>query len=199
MNPTLNYYKQNAQSFFDNTFDKPMQDIYVHFLPRLPSKGHILDAGCGSGRDTKAFLELGFHVSAFDASKEMVALATSFVKQPVIHTDFNAFQSDNTFDGIWAAASLLHLPYKELADTINTLSQYLKKDGYFYASFKCGKNSYTKEGRHFTPLTPTLTHTLFQELTTLTLEEVWLSDDVRQERKGEKWLNLLAKKGESYA
>jgi len=199
MNPTLNYYKQNAQSFFDNTFDKPMQDLYEHFLPHLPKAGHILDAGCGSGRDTKAFLELGFHVSAFDASKEMVALATSFVGRPVIHSDFKHFKSDDTFDGIWAAASLLHLPYQELVTTINTLSQQLKKGGYFYASFKYGETSYTKEGRHFTPLNPALTRTLFSEISVLTLEEVWLSDDVRQERKGEKWLNLLAKKGETNA
>ncbi|MCJ7765721.1 MAG: hypothetical protein MUP09_07255, partial [Thiovulaceae bacterium] len=89
----------------------------------------------------------------------------------------------------------LHLPYSKLPKMLERLSQALKYDGIFYLSFKYGEEEYTKEGRHFTLLNEGKVQALFEELDTLQLLTVWLSNDVRQERKGEMWLNLLAKKG----
>jgi len=108
---------------------------------------------------------------------------------------FDMVDKDKRYDAIWAAASLLHLPTSELAETLTHLSKALKKGGLFYASFKHGTGEYQKEGRHFTPLTEKQTEKLFSNIPSMQLLDIWLSDDVRQERKGEKWLNLLAKKG----
>ena len=194
MNSTLEYYAKNAQDFFDSTYDKKMEEIYQQFLPHLPENGYLLDAGCGSGRDSRYFLSKDYKIDAIDASKEMTALASSYIGQEVKCLSFEQIEQSERYDGIWAAASLLHLPYTELPQTLNQLSQALKDDGVLYASFKYGELEYVKEGRHFTPLTEKKAEALFEQLDTLHLLTIWLSDDVRQERKGEKWLNLLAKK-----
>ena len=194
MNSTLKYYADHAQTFFDNTHDKEMHAIYAHLLPLIPKHGHILDAGCGSGRDSRFFMDRGYRVTAFDASEEMARLATAYIDQEVACHTFDALDTPERFDAVWAAASLLHLPYSQLASTIEHLSRALKEGGYFYASFKYGDQEYSKEGRHFTCLDEVRLKRLFSELSTLQLVDVWLSDDVRQERQGEKWLNLIAKK-----
>lgn len=195
MNSTLEYYADNAQSFFDNTYDKEMHLIYQKFLPLIPEHGSILDAGCGSGRDSRHFLSKGYSVTAFDASKEMTELASVYIAQEVQCLTFDMVDKPKTYDAIWAAASLLHLPYSKLPETLTHLSKALKKGGLFYASFKYGADEYQKEGRHFTPLNENQTEALFDNIPSLQLLTVWLSDDVRQERKGQKWLNLLARKG----
>ncbi len=194
MNSTLEYYADNAQNFFDNTYNKEMRSIYQKFLPLIPKNGYILDAGCGSGRDSRYFLSKGYSVTAFDASKEMALLASNYLDQEVKCCTFNMIDNPETYDAIWAAASLLHLPSSELAKTFTHLSKALKNGGLFYASFKYGADEYQKEGRHFTPLTEKQTEKLFSNIPSMQLLDIWLSDDVRQERKGEKWLNLLARK-----
>ena len=74
---SIEYYNENAVRFYEDTHKLDMQDIYNKFLPYIPEKGKILDAGCGSGRDIKAFSKLGYQVTAFDASIEMVLKAKS--------------------------------------------------------------------------------------------------------------------------
>ena len=196
MNSTLEYYADNAQNFFDNTYNKEMRSIYQKFLPLIPKNGYILDAGCGSGRDSRYFLSEGYSVTAFDASKEMALLASKYIDQEVKCCTFDMFDEPQTYDAIWAAASLLHLPFSELPRTFEHLSNALKNDGLFYASFKYGEQEYDKEGRHFTPLNEERIEKLFYKIGTLQLLDIWLSDDVRQERKGEKWINLLLKKSD---
>lgn len=194
MNSTLEYYVDNAQDFFDSTCDKEMSAIYHKFLPLIPLHGTILDAGCGSGRDSYHFLSKAYKVNAFDASKEMAALAAIYIGQEVKCLTFEQIDDVEDYDGIWAAASLLHIPFSELPRTIRHLSKTLKYGGVFYASFKYGEGEYNKEGRHFTPLNEEKAQILLSKIDSLEFLEIWLSDDVRQERKGEKWLNLLAKK-----
>ncbi len=194
MNSTLAYYAEHAQDFFDNTHGKEMTEIYERFLPLLPVGGAMLDAGCGSGRDTRYFLSEGFKVDAFDASEAMATLASGFTGQPVAVHAFSDIDEGEHYDAVWAAASLLHLPFSELPDTFEHLAGALKEGGYFYASFKYGTNEYCKEGRHFTQMDHGKVEKLFELLPSLSIQSVWLSDDVRQERKDEKWLNLLAKK-----
>jgi len=197
MNSTLKYYADNAQNFFDNTYDKEMREIYEKFLPLIPVKSHILDAGCGSGRDSRYFLSKGYSVTAFDASKEMALLASDYIGQEVQCCTFDMIDNPETNDAIWAAASLLHLPSSELLKTFIHLSKALKHGGLFYASFKYGEHEYDKEGRHFTPLNEAQAERLFNGINTLHLLDIWLSDDLRQERKGEKWINLLLKKSDA--
>ena len=58
MSITERYYKDNSQEFFDSTINADVNPLYDHFLKYVPNNGYILDLGCGSGRDTKAFLDM---------------------------------------------------------------------------------------------------------------------------------------------
>ena len=80
----------------------------------MVANGHILDAGCGSGRDSKAFQELGYAVSAFDASEEICRFATEYLGQEVQCRRFEDVIEENCYDGIWASASLLHVSKKDI-------------------------------------------------------------------------------------
>lgn len=73
------YYDLNAQSFFDATVDVSMEKLYEQFLPHVPIAGFILDFGCGSGRDSKYFLDKGFKVEAIEPSTELAKLASEYL------------------------------------------------------------------------------------------------------------------------
>ncbi|MGB5834807.1 MAG: class I SAM-dependent methyltransferase, partial [Thiohalocapsa sp.] len=107
--PGLNddYYQQNAATFFADTSEVNMTPLYRRFLPQLPDQAHILDPGCGSGRDARAFARLGHSVTAFDASPALISLAESLLGQPVQCLRFQDITWQKQFDGIWACASLL--------------------------------------------------------------------------------------------
>jgi SAM-dependent methyltransferase len=136
--PDLNigYYQHNAGTFFADTVEVAMTPLYRHFLPLLPDRGRILDAGCGSGRDAKAFSALGHQVTAFDASPALIALAERNLGQPVHCLRFQDITWQDSFDGIWACASLLHVPAVELPDAMQRLCRALEPGGILYASFK---------------------------------------------------------------
>ena len=70
-NQTIQYYDQNAAYFVENTRDVDFHVIQDEFLEKLPAEAQILDLGCGSGRDTKYFLEHGYQVEAIDGSEEL--------------------------------------------------------------------------------------------------------------------------------
>ena len=134
----MNYYDKNAQEFFDGTVDADMSSHHEEFLKNLPENSHILDAGCGSGRDVKIFKERGYKVTAIDGSLEMCKLASEFANINVHHIQFQKIEFKNEFNGIWASASLLHVPSDEIDLVLNKLKEALKDDGIFYASFKLG-------------------------------------------------------------
>ena len=188
------YYNTNAQDFYDGTINVDMDSLYKKFLPHIPESGTILDAGCGSGRDTLAFAKQGYTVQAFDASESLVKLASELTKQQVTQATFLEFTSETPFDGIWACSSLLHVPMDELTQTFIHLAQLLKTQGVFYCSFKYGDNEITRNGRRFTNLNETLLESYTQG-TKLTIKETWITSDLRPGREAEKWLNvILAKK-----
>ena len=75
MKDTLAYYNNNADGFVESTFQVSMEELYQEFLPQVIKHGHILDAGCGSGRDAAFFQQQGYRVSAFDGSDAIASLA----------------------------------------------------------------------------------------------------------------------------
>lgn len=78
MNSTLKYYNQNANQFVQGTFAVDFKQTQDRFLINLPAGAYILDFGCGSGRDTKYFLEKGFQVDAIDGSEELCKIACDY-------------------------------------------------------------------------------------------------------------------------
>ena len=190
---TIEYYNQNAQSFVDSTLYVDMQTLYKPFVSLLPQNALILDAGCGSGRDSKAFLDMGFQVEAMDASKEMVKHATSYTGLKVQNKTFQDIHEQEKYDAIWTCASLLHVPQSELTTVISKLSDALKSNGIWYLSFKYGNTERVKDGRTFTDMDERSIETLLSHQPDLRLVDIWITQDARPERD-ERWLNLITKK-----
>lgn len=191
MNNTIDYYNKNAEKFITGTIDANMSAIQEDFLTYIPAGGSILDFGCGSGRDSKAFLDRGYQVLSVDGSIKMCIAAQQLTGQKVIHSMFNEFTSDLRFDGIWACASLLHLPKKELKPVIDMLSTLLKDGGCLYLSFKYGDFEGERNGRYFTDLTETSLDELTQSNPLLKKVKYTITGDVRVNRENEKWLNAF--------
>ncbi len=187
----MNYYDHNADQFFSETFTLDMTEIYAPFLARLQPGSRILDAGCGSGRDALVFKQRGFDVISFDSSPELVALARKNTGLDVQCSTFLDFQEKpDSFNGTWACASLLHIPFQQLPEVFAHLAKFLSPGGMFYCSFKYGDDEVKRGGRHFTNLNEKL---LADAITGsgLQIDTTWQTEDRRPERAGEFWLNGL--------
>lgn len=190
MNETIDYYNQNADSFIEKTLQADMSDCRDRFLKYLVPGGRILDAGCGSGRDSLAFLELGYQLDAFDASKEICRLATELLGFPVECKRFEDLSGESVYDGIWACASLLHVKEENLDDVVKRLRKLLKPNGILYASFKLGEGERIHNGRFFHDMTCDRCRQLFEGAGFKVLE-LFVSGDVREDHQGEKWVNFV--------
>ncbi len=185
------YYDRNAEEYFHTTRSVDMSPLYSRFLDLVPPGAAILDAGCGSGRDAKRFIELGYRVTAMDASPKMAALAESYLGQPVDVLRFQDISYCDRFDGIWACASLLHVPLKELMSAFQRLRNALRDNGILYVSFKYGAGEYERDGRRFTHMNEDLFSRMMDQIGRFTEIDVWVSEDRRSDRADELWFNGL--------
>lgn len=188
---TLDYYNKNADAFFTGTVNADVSDLYANFEPLLPPHAHILDIGCGSGRDSKHFLNAGFTVTAIDGSVELCNRASQMLGIPVKHMLFQDIAFESEFDAAWACASLVHVPKNEIPDIIRRIAMALKPRGVFYASFKYGTSERESGGRHFSDYTENSVSSLTAGAPDLSLHDYWVSSDVRPTRAEEKWLNII--------
>lgn len=193
MTNTITYYNQKAAQFFSNTVHVDMSPLYERFLEVIPVGGTILDAGCGSGRDTKAFLDKGYRVSAFDASPEMAKLATDYTRLPVKVRTFAEVNEESCYDGIWACASLLHLREKDIPDALHRLWFALKPGGAFYFSFKIGVGEREVDGRHFTDVDEGRVRNWLRLLDDVDSTRMWMTNDQRPDRL-DQWLNVIVRR-----
>lgn len=192
-NSNIEYYNKHAEEFFNGTVNADMSLWRDKFENYVSQGGRILDAGCGSGRDSKAFKQHGFSVVAFDASREMCRMASEFIGQEVWQMRFDEISFDDEFNGIWACASLLHVPEEELANVFSRLNKALVNDGVMYASFKYGEGRMTKGERSFINFTEKSVKDLFADAGFNVLE-VGITTDVRLGRDDEKWVNVIGRK-----
>lgn len=194
MNNTIQYYQQNAEQFSRETRSVDFSQNQGKFMSKLKKNDTILDFGCGSGRDTKCFLEHGFQVEAIDGSEELCRLAGEFTGIKVKHLLFQELAEKDKYDGIWACSSILHLPKQELIEVIQKMSLALKSKGIIYTSFKYGTFEGERNGRYFTDMTEDSFEEILQTTKELQIEEQWITSDVRPGRGNEKWLNLILRK-----
>lgn len=192
MNNTNDYYNKNAEDFSSESLKIDMSGLYRRFIPHLPTSGSILDAGCGSGRDSKYFKSIGYTVTAFDASSELCSIASTLIGQKVQNLSFNQIEFKSQFDGVWACASLLHLKRAELPKIFIKLSDALRPGGVMYCSFKLGTYEGDRGGRYFTDLNEELLLDVLQS-SGLKVFETWITSDLRPSREDEKWINAIIK------
>ena len=191
---TLIYYQQNAEEFYTTTVSADMHDAQSRFLACLPDGAFILDFGCGSGRDTKAFLQKGYVVDAVDGSEELCRRASEYTGIPVRKILFSDLADIDKYDGIWACASILHLEKSELSEVFLRIANALKENGILYASFKYGTFEGLRNGRYFTDFTEDTLTEFMKDVESLVIFDKWITGDVRSGREGERWINILAKR-----
>ena len=194
MDKTIEYYNQNADMFAQGTRLVDFTVVQERFAKMLPVDSRILDFGCGSGRDTKYFLEKGYRVEATDGSAELCKLASAFAGIEVKEMLFQDLDVSGKYEGIWACSSILHLSKKELLPVIQKMCDALKDNGVIYTSFKYGDFEGERNGRYFTDFTEDTFDKFIKVIPELTIEEEWITSDVRPGIGEEKWLNLILRK-----
>lgn len=196
MNETLDYYNQTANEFFESTVNADMGAQYSLFEKYLYKGSRILDCGCGSGRDSKHFIEKGFDVCAIDGSEELCKRASELTGLEVQNILFQNINFTDEFDGVWACASLLHVAREELPAVMAKIKTALVSKGIMYVSFKYGDFSGKRNGRFFTDMTEESFRALVEEVGGFEIKETYVSEDVRPGRENEKWLNTILIKNE---
>jgi SAM-dependent methyltransferase len=189
------YYDVNAQSFCDATERLDVSHLRQPFLAQLPEGGHILDLGCGSGRDTRAFLAAGYQVTAMDPSPGMAQEASCRVGIPVAVARAEQLEERDRYDGVWACASLLHVDEQRLDDVLRRIATALRPRGVLYVSFKYGSGPrIARDGRYFHDLTDTQLERRLASVPVFEPLQLWLTNDVRMDRPHERWVNGLVRR-----
>lgn len=196
MDNTIEYYNKNAEQFVQGTLSVDFTATQKRFLSKLSVGTCILDFGCGSGRDTKYFLDKGYLVEATDGSAELCKLASEYTGICVKQMLFEELDESEKYDGIWACSSILHLDKRALKDVLKKMAAALKTDGVVYTSFKYGNFEGERNGRYFADFTLETFGEYMREVPELQIEEYWITGDVRPGRGEEKWLNLILRKSD---
>ena len=200
MSSTIDYYNEHAKEFSDSTRDVVFSDTQDRFLSLLPDGAYILDFGCGSGRDTKYFLDRGFCVDAMDGSVELCRIASDFAGISVKHMYFEELCAVEKYDGIWACSSILHLERNRLSDVMVKIERAAKPGAFIYTSFKSGTFEGVRNGRYFIDFDRDTFAGFMEEqwrnnrLLVTKIEDMWTTDDVRPGRSDERWLNVILRK-----
>ena len=191
---TLQYYIDNAEEYARQTADADMSSVLDVFISRIPANGSILDLGCGSGRDSKTFLERGYSVTAIDGSPELCRIASKHTGLPVRCLMFQELDYIEAFSGIWACSSLHHLSRDQLNETLPRVIKALKPGGVLYTCFKYGESDCDDEkGRHFTCATEQSLNNLLEVVRDdIDMNEinVWITGDNLGSRDL-RWVNVV--------
>lgn len=195
---TINYYNTNASDFQKSVSNANMSEACDRFLSYFSEPSYILDLGCGTGRDSLYFKNHGHTVLPADASEEMCRIASDVTGIKALQLRFEDISFSETFDGVWACASLLHAERSKLPGIILKINHALKSGGILYMSFKYGNSSEIRNGRFFTDMTESDIPFLCNETSGFEVLEHHISTDVRPGRNKELWLNIFAKKYVTY-
>jgi SAM-dependent methyltransferase len=192
---SIAYYNKNAQLYYERTIKGCRLEFRERFLAQLKPGGRILDVGCGTGREARFFEELGYDVTAFDGSEEMIKFASQILKKPPLLMRFQDMNFSKEFDGIWAAASLIHIPPHELKNVISRVRRALKPEGIFFANFKHGEGEFTQEERTFYYMTETSLRPYLADQ--FKIIDLWTAENRSSHfahSPDKLWLNVLGRK-----
>ncbi len=151
---TIEYYDSDPEGYSGRTLNAEIPSALYCFLRLVPSGGRILDLGCGSGRDTLAIRAPGFSVVPVDGSPGMCRVAAENTGSEVRNVLFSELDYKEEFDGVWACASLLHVPSRDLRHILGLVRDSLVPGGTMCMSFKEGTFEGVRDGRYYTDMTP---------------------------------------------
>lgn len=192
-------YNETAREYDKFSDHYTFQKEYAFFKESIGNPaGSVLDVGCGAGRDTREISKFGYAVTGIDLSEKMLEIArgktpgASFSKMDFRQLGFN----DNTFDGVWANASLFLVTKDEVIESLKEIYRVLKPGGVAFVSFKEGEGLQVKhvtkelqkqqELYSYTEMRDTLKKIGFRILMTERKEDTT--------RKGLFWLQYFVKK-----
>jgi len=149
---TLAHYDRSAVGFREGTWDHDVTQNYRALVDCLEGEGphEVLDLGCGPGRDLAYFKSQGLEAVGLDGSSEFVEMARAETGCEVLHQNFLDLDlPENRFDGIFANASLFHVPSQELPRVLNELYVSLKPGGVLFSSNPRGDNQEGFQGERY--------------------------------------------------
>jgi len=190
--PTPDWYSTHAPAFCARTFVIDMEDARARFLRHVPAGGRILDVGCGSGRDSKRFAELGYAVDARDRSREIADEATWRTGLAVRVEDVLEMDDRDAFDGTWACAMLIHLDDDDFGEAVRRLARALRPGGAIYISLKESERVDVADGRTFRFRSPAEASRSIRACEMLRLVEEWSVEDGPP--KETRWFNAISRR-----
>ncbi len=190
-NATIEHYNKTAIEFVNSTKDMNASKYYDFFLPHLMPHSHILDLGCGSGRDSKVFLDMRYRVTSIDGASELVKIATELTGQDVICARFDELDYNEEFDGIWAFASIFHAERHELKDIFNKIRLALKPAGFLYCSFPAETFTSVNKNLCFTEFSLEDLSKFLEPIPELSIINSFIQCNTRFDGVVFRWLNVL--------
>ncbi|MDP9000136.1 MAG: class I SAM-dependent methyltransferase [Myxococcota bacterium] len=149
---TIGHYDESAESFYEATRDHDVSQNYDALLGAIRGAPPfvLLDFGCGPGRDLAYFRSLGHEAVGLDGSESFVRMARETTGCSVLHQNFLRLTLPVAhYDGVFANASLFHVPLQELPKVLGTLWMALKTDGVLFCSNPHGNDTEDFSGRRF--------------------------------------------------
>ncbi len=135
---TLAFYDREASEYVKH-FVMGSARWLDPFLDRLKPGSHVIELGCGGGRDAQHMLERGFSVDMTDGSASMAAEARKRTGQDVRVLRFEDLDAADAYDAVWAHASLHHQPLAGLGDVLQRVFRATRPGGLFFANYKLGQ------------------------------------------------------------
>ena len=148
---TLEYYSRETARFMETGPEREwIRDPIRRFAKVLRPGADVLELGCGGGHDAMAMISLGLNVEATDGTPGIAKVAEQRLHKPVRVMKFHEIDAEESYDGIWASATLLHVDRADFVDILSRVHRALKPGGMLYASFKTGQpEGRDKFGRYF--------------------------------------------------
>lgn len=191
MNTTIEYFNERAEHFFHDAFTISERSNQDRFLSHLEPGAHILDFGCGSGRDTAYFREKGFEVTPTDGSEGMCRYASEYLGTPVRTLEFNELDNVDRYDGIFCSASIMHIEYERLEELFPKMRRALHAGGILFASFKYGDTDGYLGKRYYTNMTERRLEGLLATYGSFETLEVGTFGNEHPDQPDFKWLYVI--------
>ena len=202
MKSTLDYYHLNAKTLSTRYESANVKHIHSLLTRIFFPATHLLEIGCGSGRDASFMFNQGYEITAIDGSEEMIKEARRL--HPELSNSFftallpdNFHYKANSFDGIFSIATLMHLQLNKLDIVFSEIYRVLKPSGRFVFSVSIQRNDIDYSfkdinGRHFTTI-PKDHWLQFAKEKGFKLLEANITED-GLDRKGILWLTCVLEK-----